>query len=139
MEYDSARVSIQETTGAEPGIEHETKMGSAVDDGDHDQVEEQLRLMFSEESPHEEGGINRREQSNDLDRLEVSKVADHNVGLGELADLNSIIDSSELISNNDNGEISTSKISVMGYDLKDKDEHQVVSPVRYAKFESIRY
>ena len=108
MEYDSARVSIQETTGAEPGIEHETKMGRAVDDGDHDQVEEQLRLMFSEESPHEEGGINRREQSNDLDRLEVSKVADHNVGLGELADLNSIIDSSELISNNDNREISTS-------------------------------
>ena len=41
MEYDSARVSIQETTGAEPGIEHETKMESAVDDGDHDQVEEQ--------------------------------------------------------------------------------------------------
>ena len=34
MEYDSARVSIQETTGAEPGIEHETKMGSAVDERD---------------------------------------------------------------------------------------------------------
>ena len=77
MENDSARVSLQETTEAEPGIEHETNMGSAADgdeveeqlrlmlsevepetnmgssadDGDHDQEEEQLRLMFSEESP----------------------------------------------------------------------------------------
>ena len=147
MENDSARVSLQETTETEPGIEHETNMGSAADDGDHDQVEEQMRLMFGEESPHgqifsaqqalegsqengrlqaEENGIKRGEQSKDVDRLEVAKVAGHNVGLGEMANLNSIIDSSGLISNRDSAENSTSKISVMGCDLNDKDEHKVV-------------
>ena len=121
MENDSARVSLQETTEAEPGIEHETNMGSSADDGDHDQVEEQLRLMFSEESPHgqilgskqalegsqengrlqaEEGGIQRREQVKDPDGPKVTKVADYCVGLGELANLNSI-NSLELISNRD--------------------------------------
>ena len=119
---------------------------SAVDDGDHDQVEEQLRLMFSEESPPgqilgskqalegsqengrlqaEEGGIQRKEQVKDPDGLKVTKVADYSVGLGELANLNSI-NSLELISNRDSGENSTSKIPVMGYDPKDKDEHKVV-------------
>ena len=147
MENDSVSLSLQETTEAEPGIEAETNMGSAADDGDHDQVEEQMRLMFSEESPHgqifsaqqalegsqengrlqaEENGIKRGEQSKDVDRLEVAKVAGHNVGLGEMANLNSIIDSSGLISNRDSAENSTSKISVMGCDLNDKDEHKVV-------------
>merc|ERR1719447_587796 len=147
MENDSVSLSLQETTEAEPGIEAETNMGSAADDGYHDQVEEQMRLMFSEESPHgqifsaqqdlegsqengrlqaEENGIKRGEQSKDVDRLEVAKVAGHNVGLGEMANLNSIIDSSGLISNRDSAENSTSKISVMGCDLNDKDEHKVV-------------
>ena len=146
VENVSARVSLQETTEAEPRIEPETNMGSAADDGDHDQVEEQLRLMFSEESPPgqilgskqalegsqengrlqaEEGGIQRKEQVKDPDGPKVTKVADYCVGLGELANLNSI-NSLELISNRDSGENSTSKISVMGYDLNDKDEHKVV-------------
>ena len=36
MENDSARVSLQETTEAEPGIEPETNMGRSADDGDYD-------------------------------------------------------------------------------------------------------
>ena len=146
MENDSARVSLQETTETEPGIEHETNMGSAADDGDHDQVEEQMRLMFGEESPHgqilgaeqalegsqengrlqaEEGEIKRREQLKDPDRLKVAKVADYYVGVGDLANLNSF-NSSELSSNGESGENSNSKILAMDYGLKDKDEHEVV-------------
>ena len=143
MEYYSARVSLQDTTEAEPGIQPETNMGSAADG---DEVEEQLRLMFSEKSPPgrilgskralegsqengrlqaEEGEIKRREQLKDPDRLKVAKVADYYVGVGDLANLNSF-NSSELSSNGESGENSNSKILAMDYGLKDKDEHEVV-------------
>ena len=143
MEYYSARVSLQDTTEVEPGIQPETNMGSAAHGDD---VEEQLRLMFSEKSPPgqilgskralegsqengrlqaEEGEIKRREQLKDPDRLKVAKVADYYVGVGDLANLNSF-NSSELSSNGESGENSNSKILAMDYGLKDKDEHEVV-------------